>query len=135
MFKILKFVIGIAVFAIVASIVIYFLPTNVKMKVFEAVAGVVPDSIKDEAESLLLTPPQQRAKLIKKAEQNLASLKTNTDPKPEQLVTDTETILTQLKEKNEAQSLTEIVKEKLVDQLIGKTGQQNCAVPSTAPTL
>ena len=69
--------------------------------------------------------------LNKKVEQNLSALKTSAEPKAQELVQQTETLLADLKAKNGERSLTEIVKEKLVDQLISKPKPAQCTPPSS----
>ncbi len=132
MFTIIKMIAGLIGIVVIAGVVLYLLPSATKEKTLTFISGVIPDSLKAQAEQLLLTPPEQRAKIIAKVEENLVALKELAEPKAKELVSQTETLLTELKEKNEAQSLPEIVKGKLVEQFINKPSAEQCATPAPA---
>lgn len=127
MFRLLKFLFSGVVALFTIGLIIYFLPREIKIKGIEKLTGIVPESLKDKAEELMLTPPEQREKLIEKLENNLEFLKS--DPTDAQkLIKNSEDLIAELKEKNKAASLTEILSNKIAERLVGEfaTKTQEC---------
>lgn len=119
MFKFLKIIVSAVIFIIVLALIIYFLPRETKIKAVQALTKIVPDSFKERVEEIILTPPEEREKLLRKLEDNLGKFKSV--PISEEnaaLIEDSEKVLEKLKEKNEAASLTEIIAQKFADQLV-----------------
>lgn len=128
MFKALKVVFSVILAIIIIFIIIYFLPSDIKVKGLQAITGVVPESIKKEVEELVLTPPEKRAKILKELESRLAdALKTiSTEETKEKISEELKTqieearnLVKKLEEKNNDSSLTNMVTSKLADKLIG----------------
>ena len=114
---------------ILAVGVMYFLPNEWKMKAIEEITNVVPANLKEKTESLLLSPPEARAKLITTLEENLAELQTNPSAtNAASIIQQSQAALAKLKEKNDELSLTEIVKTKLVERFI-KASSTQCVSP------
>ncbi len=126
MFKIFKWLVSLIAIIVAIGIVLYLLPRDTKLTIAEKLTHVVPASVKEKTEDLLLTPPEKREKVIRKLAANLSELKKNsTAANAPALITDSETLLNQLEEKNKAQSVGEIIESKLVEKFIG------CPVSST----
>jgi len=120
MFTIFRIVASLVGLAVIALAVLYFLPHETKLKTFEAIAGILPESLKSATEEIILTPSESREKIIGKVEENLETLKAEVSTEIKELIEETEDLLTDLKAKNDEQSITEIVKTKLANQLVEK---------------
>ncbi|MBI4133540.1 hypothetical protein HY478_02920 [Candidatus Uhrbacteria bacterium] len=121
MFSLIKFLLSLAVLLALVAAVLYFLPANFKIEVAQKIVGFVPDTFKEKTEELLLTPPEQRAKLIAKLEEKLAYLKDNPGGEIfDSVLQEAENLIGELKEKVTETSLTETIKTKLVDELLVK---------------
>lgn len=129
MFSIFRILVSTIGFTVVALVILYFLPHDIKMKALGAISSVAPESVGAEVKDLLLTPPESRAELLKKLETNLDALKDNASEATKKVIESSEKILTELKVKNEEQSLKEAVQEKFVSDFIGSNKtQESCVV-------
>jgi hypothetical protein len=114
-----------AITIFIAGVIIYFLPANIKVDGLTKITGIVPDAVKAKAEELILTPPEKRGKLIAELENNITALKQGGSMQETgTMIEESEKIIAELKEKNEETSLTEIVKVKLVEQLLNRKANQ-----------
>lgn len=114
---------------IIGGAVFYFLPREWKINGITSLTDIIPEQLKEKTESLLLSPPEARAKLLNSLEENLAKIEENpSSPDTAKILNDSEEILMKLKEKNDDLSLTEIVKTKLVEQFI-KASSTQCTPP------
>jgi len=130
MIKILKFLLSLIFLAIIVFVVLYFLPAATKEKILTTLAGVVPESLKDKAEELILTPPEQRSRVIRELEDRLTRLRTGpSKTETAKIIQESETLISELKEKNEAASLTEIVANRIVNQLLDQTATSTLECP------
>ncbi len=122
MFTLIKFLLSVVLVVVLIGGIIYFLPSDLKVKAIEKITGIIPDSIKNKIQDIVLTPPEQRQQIITKLGANLAELKNASSSKSlDTIVSDSEQLLTQLQDKNSQQSLMEIAENKLVDKLIGQS--------------
>jgi hypothetical protein len=133
MFGLLKLVLSLLLLLVLAFGIVYFLPHSAKLEAVEKIVHIVPESLKEQTEALLLTPPEKRAEILEELEEKFDSLKSAAGEEGAELAAETELLIEELKVKNEAQSLAEIIKEKLVDKLLGdKTASSTgceCALP------
>ena len=121
MFKILKILISATIVLFIIGAIIYFLPAETKIKGIETITGIVPESVKEKVEELVLTPPEQRGKIINSLETNLENLKSDpTNGQARELIKNSEELITKLKEKNKAASLTEILSNKIAERLVNQ---------------
>ena len=120
MFRLIKFLIALPVLVGGALIVLYFLPAHTKEWTLSKLSGIVPEKIHEKTEELLLTPPEERAKLISKLETQFGKLKSGVSTTTARIVDETEALITKLKAKNEDESLPTIAARKLVDTILGR---------------
>ncbi len=128
MLKLLKFLFSLILIAVIAVIVVYFLPGTTKEKILTRATGIIPEEIrekvKEKTEELILTPPEQREKLIAQLEDKITRLReTSPTPAVHTIIQETESVIAKLKEKNDDASLTSIVTQKIVEQFIGEEKQ------------
>jgi len=122
MFKILKWLVSFLLVIAIVLIIIYFLPSATKEKVLTTLAGVVPESLQDKAEELILTPPEQRVRVIRELEDRLARLRTSeSNQETTQLLQESEQLINELREHNNDASLQSVVTQRIVEQLLGET--------------
>jgi len=106
--------------AVIGGAVFYFLPREWKLKGVGLITDVVPKGIKDKTEDFLLSPPEKRDKLLGNLKDNLDKLQVNQQSSDTpKILQDSEALLQKLKDQNNELSLTELIKTKLVDQLLG----------------
>ena len=129
MFTILKALITTALTLAIIGVVIYFLPHEMKLKAIGAIAKITPESLEGVTEDLLLTPPEEREKLIGKLEQKLDDLKDASQTEAAQIIESSKNLIGELKAKSDELSLAEMVKEKIAENIFGKTGTTTCAEP------
>ena len=130
MLRFVKILTSFAALLIVVGIIVYLLPSTIKVKGMGALAGIVPESFKEQAAEFLLTPAEKRAKLIGKLETNLAALDTGnlTSEETERLLQESDALIEELKTKNKELSLGEIAKTALVQTLLGNTASSSKAL-------
>lgn len=123
MLRIFKILGSLVFLLVVAGIIVYFLPSTIKVKGMGALAGIVPESFKEQAAEFLLTPAEKRTKLIGKLETNLAALDEDnlTSETTERLLQESDALIEELKAKNKELSLGEIAKTTLVQTLLGNS--------------
>ena len=122
MFKILKWLVSFLFLIAIVLIIIYFLPSATKEKVLTTLAGVVPETLKDKAEELILTPPEQRARVIRELEDRLVRLRTSpSNQETERLLRESEQLVSELLNRNNDASLQSVVTQRIVEQLLGET--------------
>lgn len=126
MFSFLRTLVSLIVLATIAGIVIYFLPHDIKLRAIEKISGIVPESIAEKTEELLLTPSESREKLLSKLGENFSELKTASEEKAKELVAQSETLLQKLEEKNKELSLGELARQKLVNLLVKDEEKTEC---------
>ena len=125
MITILKFLVSLVLLLLLFGAGVYFLPTHIKVSALEKISAFAPAVLKEKAEALLLTPPEQREKVIARLEANLDQLKNAAPETVSQVVEKSKKLIADLKEKNEAASLMEILETKLVDRLINAKKDSN----------
>ncbi len=123
--QIIKWLFSLAVVTAIGLGIVYFLPTDIKSKALQKISGVIPESIKAEAEKLIMTPPEERAKIISQIEEGISKLKQEAPEKTKEIVIKTEALLEELKNQNKEESIAEIVKKKIVDSFFNK-GTTTC---------
>jgi len=127
MFTILRILFS-SVFAIaVIFAIFYFLPTDIKLKGIETVTGIVPESIKEDVQELILTPPEKRDKILRELKKSLEKLDEidSSNKTPEAVLDEIKTeikktkkIAENLKDINNDASITDIITKKLIEKLI-----------------
>ena len=87
MFKLIRLLINIAVFAIVVLVILYFLPNGLTR------------TILDTVENIVAKPSDSKTELINQLESNLKNLqdKVTADPTVKNIVAESQRILTELK--------------------------------------
>ena len=120
MFLLLKILASLVLLAVVIGGLVYFLPYDIKVKTVEKLTGILPDSLKNKIQDLVLTPPEKRARLIAQLQNNLTDLKTAAAEEKTKLLSQSEDLIAQLQEKNNDESLVQIIENKLVDKLLGQ---------------
>ena len=123
--QIIKWLFSLAVVTAIGVGIVYFLPTDIKSKTLQKISGVIPESIKAETEKIIMTPPEEREKIIAQIEEGISELKQNATEKTQEVIVKTETLLEQLKNQNEEESIAGIVKRKIVDSLFNN-GTTTC---------
>ncbi len=113
--QIIKWFFSLAIVTAIGLGIVYFLPTDIKSKALQRVSGIIPESIKAEAEKLVMTPPEERAKIISQIEDGMKKIKEEAPETAKDIVIKTEALLEDLKNKNGEESIAEIVKKKIVD--------------------
>ena len=113
--QIIKWFFSLAVVTAIGLGVVYFLPTDIKSKALQKISGVIPESIKAETEKLIMTPPEEREKIIAQIQEGIDKLKQEVPEKTKEIVIKTEELLSELKSQNEEESIAGIVKRKIVD--------------------
>jgi hypothetical protein len=120
MFSLIRLAASLVGLAVITLATIYFLPHEMKLKAFGVIGDVLPDSLKNAAEDIILTPPESREKIIQNIEDNLQALREAAPLEAEHIIKETEALLADLKAKNDEQSIAEIVKMKIADQLVSQ---------------
>lgn len=115
MFWLLRTLISVAILGVIAAGVIYFLPYETKVNVVGKIAGVLPESIKDQTEEFFFTPAEAREKILADLKANFEELKEATPAQVKKIADESEALLEKLKEKNEEQSLPELARQKILD--------------------
>lgn len=110
----------------IAGAVFYFLPASAKIKGTDFIVERIPETWKAEAEELLLTPQEERAKLVADLSTQLEVVKEKLAPEDESLITEGERILAELKKKNDEASFAEIAKGKIIETLISRKPAVTC---------
>ncbi|MST04097.1 MAG: hypothetical protein EXS49_00820 [Candidatus Pacebacteria bacterium] len=123
--QIIKWLFSLAVVTAIGVGIVYFLPTDIKSKTLQKISGVIPESIKAETEKIIMTPPEEREKIIAQIEEGISKLKQSATEKTQEVIVKTETLLEQLKNQNEEESIAGIVKRKIVDSLFNN-GATTC---------
>jgi len=118
MFWLLRTMFSILILIAITGAIVYFLPHNVKLNALAAISNVAPESLQENAESLLLTPSESREKILTKLEMNIEGLRNASEDEAETLLQESETLLQELKEKNDELSLGELAKQKIVSLLV-----------------
>lgn len=119
MIKVLKFLVSLIVLILIAFVVLYFLPTATKEKVLTTIAGVVPETLKDKAEELILTPPERRARVLRELGDRFTRLKTSPSrEQTAQLIQESEELLNELEDTNNDASLQSVVTQRIAEQLL-----------------
>lgn len=110
---------------LVVGIIVYLLPSTIKVKGMEALTGIVPASIKEKANEFLLSPAEKRTKILTTLTSKLHALENNTltENEVKNLAKEAQVLVTQLGAQNGERSFTEIAKEKLVEKLVGEANQ------------
>lgn len=112
--QIIKWFFSLAIVTAIGLGIVYFLPTDIKSKALQKVSGIIPESIKAEAEKLVMTPPEERARIISQIEDGMKKIKEEAPETAKDIVIKTEALLEDLKNKNGEESIAEIVKKKIV---------------------
>lgn len=122
MFKAFKIILGAFLFLLLAFLALYFLPGEIKEKTLASLAGIVPETLKEKAEELLLRPPEKRLRVIKKLETEIKELKAGPEKKTatEDFIKEAEELIAELKAKNEDASLTSALTARLVEKLLDR---------------
>lgn len=108
------------IFSIAAiAVIVYLLPSSRKEWLLTKAAGIIPQSFKDEAEQFLLTPEEQRNRLISQLENTLTQIEENPS-NADALIEEADVLLEELRAKNHELSLGEIAKTKFVEALVGE---------------
>ena len=130
MLKLLKFFFAFLFLLVLAVVVIYFLPQANKEWILTKAAGIIPEALKKRAEEFVLTPQEQRARIIQNIEERLSDIEKETISPADAatLAREAHTLLGELKSKNDELSFPEIAKTKLVDALLNRnaTSSEQC---------
>ncbi len=114
----IKLILNLILLVFLIIVVLYFLPRNFKIQQLERLADIVQTTIKNKAEEFLLTPAEEREKIIGKIETTLTELTASSTETTTQKIKEIEQELTDLKAKNGELSFIEIIKTKLVEQFL-----------------
>ncbi len=124
MFRFLKTIAALAILLGIALIIIYVLPTDIKLKGLSLIERALSASVREKIEKLTLSPVEERSTVIAKLDENLAGLGQNPSAEKRQtLLTDAQKLIAELKTLNEAPSLTEAVTANLTRAVLGN---QSC---------
>lgn len=123
--QIIKWFFSLAIVTAIGLGIVYFLPTDIKSKALQKVSGIIPESIKAEAEKLVMTPPEERAEIISQIEDGMKKIKEEAPETAKDIVIKTEALLEDLKNKNGEESIAEIVKKKVIDSFFSN-GTTTC---------
>lgn len=118
MFRAIKFLIALPVLVAAALVVFYFLPAHTKEWTFTKLTGLVPEKLETKARELLLTPPEERAKLIQELETRFTKLTDDIPPAASHVLEESKALLQKLKAKSSESSLTELLKTKLAEKAV-----------------
>src|SRR3989344_329741 len=112
MLKLLKFFFAFLFLLVLAVVVIYFLPQANKEWILTKAAGIIPEALKKRAEEFVLTPQEQRARIIQNIEERLSDIEKETISPADAatLAREAHTLLGELKSKNDELSFPEIAK-------------------------
>ena len=126
MFRLIRFAFSATLLLLAAGVVIYFLPTEIKLKGLAAISGIVPESVKEKAEKIVFTPSERRDQIITDLEQNIEDLKNNpSEETAQEIAASSETLLEKLRGANDDPSLTEALTGKVIDAFV--KNEQNAA--------
>ena len=127
MFKLLRFAFSLVILLVVAGVIVYFLPTEIKLKGLSAISGVVPTSLKESAEKLILKPSERRSQIITNLESNIKNLKNHpSEETAKEIVASSEKLHEKLRVANNDPSLTEALTGKVMDALVKQTANNAC---------
>lgn len=131
--KRVRFIIYFIASVLVILIAFYIAPPDVKEKAAASIEALdfLPESVKEKAEALLLTPPQRRIRLIQKLEENLGSLKSIVQRQIDQgtaalgtvvddplvLVENAEKIIEKIKKTNQDPGVINTAASKVIEEL------------------
>ena len=118
MFRLIKLLIALPVLAAAALVVFYFLPAHTKEWTFTKLTGLVPEKLETKARELLLTPPEERARIIQELETRFTELKDDIPPAASRVLEESKELLAKLKAKSGESSLTELLKTKLAEKAV-----------------
>lgn len=126
MLKAVKILGSLIFLLLVAGLIVYLLPTTIKVKGMEALTGIVPASVKEKADEFLLTPAEKRSRILAALKSKLHKIESQPAAASEvtTLAEESQALITQLSEHNGERSFVEIAKEKLVEKLVGETKTQ-----------
>ena len=135
-----RLIASLIVSAVVVAGIYYFNPWGVKEKAAETISELdfLPESVRNKAEEILLTPPQRREKIIQQLEDSLDDVKTfikdqsrNSPPEVKAAIAKTEKLIAQLKDANVESNALNTTATKIAEgiktSVTSSNSDQNCA--------
>jgi len=134
-----RLIASLIVSTVVVAVVYYFNPWGVKEKTAETISELdfLPESVRNKAEEILLTPPQRREKIIQQLEDSLDDVKTfikdqaqNSPPEVKAAIAKSEKLIAQLKDANIEPGILNTTATKIAEgiktSVTSSDANQNC---------